>query len=121
MRSMRRRRRVALARVALSQAPFWLLDEPLNALDAPAQAAFRAVLQKHLAAGDLAIAATHADLGIGACSLGLQAGAALSPRPRATCALAGAARAMSPSCSLSLSWRPCCFPLASGPRPTCSR
>src|SRR4030081_1718112 len=41
------RRRVALARVALSQAPLWLLDEPLNALDAPAQAAFRAVLQKH--------------------------------------------------------------------------
>jgi heme exporter protein A len=47
----------------LSQAPLWLLDEPLNALDAPAQAAFRDVLQKHLAAGGLAIAATHADLG----------------------------------------------------------
>ncbi len=47
------RRRVALARVALSQAPIWLLDEPLNALDAPAQAAFRAVLQNHLAAGGL--------------------------------------------------------------------
>ena len=67
------RRRVALARVALSQAPLWLLDEPLNALDAPAQAAFRAVLQKHLAAGGLAIAATHADLGITANSLELQA------------------------------------------------
>jgi heme exporter protein A len=67
------RRRVALARVALSQAPLWLLDEPLNALDAPAQAAFRAVLQKHLAAGGLAIAATHADLGIGARALELQA------------------------------------------------
>ena len=67
------RRRVALARVALSQAPLWLLDEPLNALDAPAQAAFRAVLQKHLDAGGLAIAATHADLGIGARSLELQA------------------------------------------------
>src|SRR5260370_980894 len=26
---------------------------------------------------------------------------------------------MSPSCSLSSSWRPCCFPLALGPRPTC--
>src|ERR1700716_519086 len=67
------RRRVALARVVLSQAPLWLLDEPLNALDAPAQAAFCAVLQKHLAARGLAIAATHADLGIGACSLELQA------------------------------------------------
>jgi heme exporter protein A len=60
------RRRVGLARVVLSQAPLWLLDEPLNALDAPAQAAFRTILQKHLAAGGLAIAATHADLGMAA-------------------------------------------------------
>jgi heme exporter protein A len=58
------RRRTALARVVLTQAPLWLLDEPLNALDAPAQSAFRAALQKHLAAGGLAIAATHADLGL---------------------------------------------------------
>ncbi len=58
------RRRTALARVVLAQAPLWLLDEPLNALDAPAQAAFRAALQKHLTAGGLAIAATHADLGV---------------------------------------------------------
>ena len=58
------RRRVALARVVLSQAPLWLLDEPLNALDAPAQAAFRLALETHLAAGGLAIAATHADLGL---------------------------------------------------------
>ena len=66
-------RRAALARVMLSQAPLWLLDEPLNALDAPAQAAFRVVLQKHLAVGGRAIAATHADLGITANSLELQA------------------------------------------------
>ncbi len=59
------RRRTALARIVLSQAPLWLLDEPLNALDAPAQAAFRTALQAHLAAGGLAIAATHAELGIG--------------------------------------------------------
>ena len=31
------RRRAALARVLLAQAPVWLLDEPLNALDQPAQ------------------------------------------------------------------------------------
>ncbi len=58
------RRRTALARVMLTQAPLWLLDEPLNALDAPAQQAFRTVLQRHLGQGGLAIAATHADLGI---------------------------------------------------------
>ena len=58
------RRRTALARVMLTQAPLWLLDEPLNALDAAAQQAFRTVLQQHLANGGLAIAATHADLGV---------------------------------------------------------
>ncbi len=58
------RRRAALARVAGSGAELWLLDEPLNALDTPAQAALRAALAKHLAAGGLAIAATHASLGL---------------------------------------------------------
>jgi heme exporter protein A len=56
------RRRAALARIAATQAPLWLLDEPLNALDAPSQAALHAVLSRHLAAGGLAIAATHAPL-----------------------------------------------------------
>jgi heme exporter protein A len=69
MRSVRtlsagQRRRTALARVMLTAAPLWLLDEPLNALDAPAQQAFRTVLERHLAGGGLAIAATHADLGL---------------------------------------------------------
>jgi heme exporter protein A len=58
------RRRTALARVMLTRAPLWLLDEPLNALDGPAQQAFRLALQQHLVDGGLAIAATHADLGI---------------------------------------------------------
>ena len=70
------RRRTALARIVLSQAPLWLLDEPLNALDTPAQAAFRTAIQVHLAAGGLAIAATHAELGIEGRSLEL--GATLS-------------------------------------------
>lgn len=56
------RRRGALARVRAAGAPLWLLDEPLNALDAPSQAALRAALGQHLAAGGLAIAATHAPL-----------------------------------------------------------
>lgn len=58
------RRRAALARVVLADATVWLLDEPLNALDAPAQTAFRAALASHLAGGGLVIAATHADLAI---------------------------------------------------------
>jgi heme exporter protein A len=58
------RRRTALARVVVSRTPVWLLDEPLNALDAPAQDAFRAALAAHVQAGGLAIAATHAELGL---------------------------------------------------------
>ena len=58
------RRRTALARVRLSGAPLWLLDEPLNALDAAAQQALRTALHHHLAGGGLAIASTHVDLGL---------------------------------------------------------
>lgn len=67
------RRRTALARVVFTAAPLWLLDEPLNALDAPAQTAFRTALQKHLAGGGLAIAATHAELGVAGRTLELAA------------------------------------------------
>lgn len=58
------RRRAALARVASSHAPLWLLDEPLNALDAASRAALRLVLERHLAAGGLAVAATHAAIDV---------------------------------------------------------
>ena len=67
------KRRLSLARVFLKKAPLWLLDEPLNALDEPAQQAFRSVLATHLTAGGLAIVATHAELGMpGARRLELQ-------------------------------------------------
>jgi heme exporter protein A len=56
------RRRTALARVTASQANAWLLDEPFNALDMASQKSLRAVLARHLAAGGLAIAATHVAL-----------------------------------------------------------
>jgi heme exporter protein A len=67
------RRRTALARVVSSDAALWLLDEPLNALDADSQAALHVILEGHLDAGGLAIAATHAPLRIsGAHSLELR-------------------------------------------------
>ncbi len=58
------RRRAALARIVASQAPLWLLDEPLNALDAPSQKLLLAALEAHLASGGLAVAATHAALNL---------------------------------------------------------
>ena len=42
----------------------WLLDEPTTALDAGAQRAFAAILQDHLSAGGIIVAATHSDLGL---------------------------------------------------------
>jgi len=58
------RRRAALARVVSSDAALWLLDEPLNALDAESQAALHVIFEGHLDAGGLVIAATHAPLRI---------------------------------------------------------
>ena len=58
------RRRGALARVVASGAAIWLLDEPLNALDAPAREALRTVIAAQIQRGGLVVAATHAPLDI---------------------------------------------------------
>lgn len=58
------KRRLALSRLALSDAPLWLLDEPVTALDAEARASFVTLLKRHLTAGRLAIIATHEPLAI---------------------------------------------------------
>lgn len=58
------KRRLALSRLALTDAPLWLLDEPVTALDSDARASFVALLKRHLAAGRLAIIATHEPLAI---------------------------------------------------------
>jgi len=56
------RRRVALARLLVAQRPLWLLDEPLTALDAAAEAGLGRLIADHLAGGGMAIAATHRGL-----------------------------------------------------------
>jgi heme exporter protein A len=66
------KRRLALARLALSEAPLWLLDEPVTALDAEARAMFAALLGRHLAKGGLAVIATHEPLATGAAVLRLR-------------------------------------------------
>lgn len=53
------RKRVALARLLLIPRPIWLLDEPLNALDAAGQAVLIRVIKHHLDKGGIVIAATH--------------------------------------------------------------
>ncbi len=53
------RRRLALARLDAGSRQLWLLDEPFNALDARARDHLTARLDTHLAAGGIAIVATH--------------------------------------------------------------
>jgi heme exporter protein A len=55
-------RRLALARVVLSPAPLWLLDEPTLGLDAASVARLGTLLAAHRDRGGLVVAATHLPL-----------------------------------------------------------
>jgi heme exporter protein A len=56
------RRRTALARLALSNAGLWILDEPTAPLDAVSRARLARLVADHRAAGGVVIATTHAAL-----------------------------------------------------------
>lgn len=62
MLSAGQKRRLALARLCVSGAPLWLLDEPTLGVDAASVAAFGTILAGHRAAGGLVLAATHLPL-----------------------------------------------------------
>ncbi|MDT0575666.1 heme ABC exporter ATP-binding protein CcmA [Croceicoccus sp. F390] len=53
------RRRAALARTLGRGAPIWLLDEPLNGLDARSVATMGGMMTKHCASGGICIIASH--------------------------------------------------------------
>jgi heme exporter protein A len=57
-------RRGALARMLLSRARLWMLDEPLTNLDKDGQALVTAVIQEHIRNGGLCVAASHQPLEI---------------------------------------------------------
>lgn len=52
-------RRVALARLLITQARLWVLDEPFTALDPEGRATVEVLLADHLKAGGLAVVTTH--------------------------------------------------------------
>ncbi|WP_147158517.1 heme ABC exporter ATP-binding protein CcmA [Novosphingobium sediminis] len=56
------RKRAALARMAASGARIWLLDEPLNGLDAHWGASAQAAIEAHRALGGIAVIASHQPL-----------------------------------------------------------
>jgi heme exporter protein A len=66
MLSTGQRKRAALARVAASGAPLWLLDEPANGLDADGEQRLAALMAAHLAGGGAILAASHQPLGLDA-------------------------------------------------------
>ena len=62
MLSAGQKRRLALARLVVSGAVLWLLDEPTLGVDAASVAAFGVLLAAHRAAGGVIVAATHLPL-----------------------------------------------------------
>ena len=73
MLSAGQKRRVALARLALTRAPLWLLDEPTVGLDVASVGRLGALLAAHRAGGGVVVTATHISLplpGAGELTLG---------------------------------------------------
>ena len=62
MLSAGQKRRLAIARLAMTPAPLWLLDEPTLGLDAASVARVGALLAAHRDGGGIVVAATHLPL-----------------------------------------------------------
>jgi heme exporter protein A len=60
--SQGQKRRVALARLWLSRAPLWVLDEPFAALDTASLLTLATCISAHLARGGMTIITTHQDV-----------------------------------------------------------
>jgi heme exporter protein A len=58
------KRRLGLARLLVARRPVWLLDEPTVSLDAASTRLLAEVVDAHVAAGGLVVAATHLPLGL---------------------------------------------------------
>lgn len=58
------KRRVAIARLLVTDRPVWLLDEPTAALDGRSEKRFAAIVNAHLEKGGIVVAATHQALSL---------------------------------------------------------
>jgi len=64
MLSQGQKKRVALARLLLSKAPLWVLDEPFTALDLDAVDRLQRLIAQHVADKGLAILTTHQEVAL---------------------------------------------------------
>jgi heme exporter protein A len=62
--SQGQKRRVTLARLLLSKAPLWILDEPFTALDVAAVDFLQSVISAHLARDGMVILTTHQEVSL---------------------------------------------------------
>jgi heme exporter protein A len=67
------RKRLALARLALTNRPLWLLDEPYATLDSSGRSFAAELMASHCATGGIVLAATHEPLGVPCAHLALGA------------------------------------------------
>jgi heme exporter protein A len=64
MLSQGQKKRVALARLILSTAPLWVLDEPFTALDVGAVGLLETLIAEHVAHGGIVVLTTHQEVGL---------------------------------------------------------
>lgn len=60
------RRRAALAKLQLAEAPLWILDEPYTALDVAAVAQLTQHVEQHVARGGIVVMTSHQEVPLGA-------------------------------------------------------
>lgn len=60
--SQGQKKRVALARLLVSRAPLWILDEPFSALDTDAVVLLGSLIADHVAGGGLVVLTTHQEV-----------------------------------------------------------
>lgn len=64
MLSQGQKKRVALARLILSRAPLWILDEPFTALDVDAVDLLQTLIAEHVADGGMVVLTTHQEVAL---------------------------------------------------------
>lgn len=57
-------RRAALARLLVTEAPLWVLDEPFTAIDKQGVSELETLLEEHARRGGIALLSSHQDLGV---------------------------------------------------------